>query len=69
VTGPLHRRRRQALLRKGPPWVCHLCGGLIWKPHDMQLDHVVAIAAGGAHDGEVRPSHASCNARRGSRPL
>jgi 5-methylcytosine-specific restriction endonuclease McrA len=46
--------------------VCHLCGDDIDGPIDF--DHVIPIAVGGAHSYDnIRPSHASCNRRKGAR--
>ena len=46
--------------------ICHLCGGQI--DEDLEWDHVIPLARGGAHAAEnLRPSHALCNRRKGAR--
>lgn len=47
--------------------VCHICGGEI-RDGELHFDHVVPLAAGGAHTpGNIRPAHGRCNQRKGSR--
>ena len=57
-----HRRKRERLVRMGPPWVRSICNGLITSADDMQLHHVVVVSNGGAK-GKTAPSHALCNRR------
>lgn len=46
---------------------CHICGHVIERS-DLEFDHVIPLAAGGAHSYEnVRPSHARCNRSKGAR--
>ena len=48
--------------------VCHICGLEIPTRADLHFDHVIPLARGGAHSPEnIRPSHASCNMRKGAR--
>jgi hypothetical protein len=61
-----HRRKRERIVRQGPPWICSICGMPIMSADDMQLHHVVAVANGGAK-GKTAPAHALCNRRRGAR--
>ena len=64
----------QALKRKGkrenlPCWLCkHPIDYDLPRGHPMSYsyDHDHAIAAGGTMRGAGRPSHLSCNARRGA---
>ncbi len=47
--------------------VCHICGGPI-ADGDIDFDHVVPLAKGGAHSREnIKPSHSSCNRRKRDR--
>jgi 5-methylcytosine-specific restriction endonuclease McrA len=47
--------------------VCHLCGGAIESPDDLQFDHVIPISRGGARlEGNVLPSHKRCNNSKGN---
>jgi hypothetical protein len=52
---------------------CHICGQPLPDERTadtVEPDHLVALAAGGAHSAEnLRPAHASCNASRQARPL
>lgn len=48
--------------------VCHLCGGNIETMRDLHFDHVIPLAAGGAHaPHNIRPSHRVCNQRKGAK--
>lgn len=50
--------------------VCHLCGGDITTFDDLHFDHVIPLARGGEHSAEnVKPSHAKCNLRKGTKLL
>jgi 5-methylcytosine-specific restriction endonuclease McrA len=50
--------------------VCHLCGGEIASPSDLDFDHVIPRALGGQHVYEnIRPTHAVCNRRKGAKLL
>jgi 5-methylcytosine-specific restriction endonuclease McrA len=43
---------------------CHICGGEI-AVGELQFDHVIPIAGGGAHDpSNIRPAHAKCNRKK-----
>ncbi len=47
---------------------CHLCKVEIGSLDDLHFDHVVPLARGGAHsEDNIRPAHALCNMRKGSR--
>ena len=47
--------------------VCHLCRETI-DPGALHFDHVVPLARGGAHHADnIKPSHALCNLRKGSK--
>ena len=55
-------------------WVCHICSKpvdrhLPWPdPASRSLDHVVALANGGAHTYDnVKLAHLGCNSRKGAR--
>ena len=55
-----YRRARQRVLETSD--VCWICG----QPGADTADHVVAHALGGGdEEGNLRPAHRSCNARRG----
>lgn len=48
--------------------VCHICGDTIKSKVDLHFDHVIPLAAGGAHTPDnIRPSHAFCNLSKGAR--
>jgi len=48
--------------------VCHICGLDILTRTDLHFDHVIPLSKGGAHSpANIRPSHASCNMRKGAR--
>jgi hypothetical protein len=50
--------------------VCHICGLEILGEVDLHMDHVIPLAKGGPHSAEnLRPSHATCNIRKGSKLL
>lgn len=60
-----HRRNRAAVLRHGPPWVCHVCGRLILTADDLDLDHVHPVALGGESSAtNSAPAHRTCNRSR-----
>ncbi len=47
--------------------VCGICG-LDVNPFDFQLDHHIPLSRGGIHAAwNVRPSHPSCNRKKGAR--
>ena len=47
--------------------VCHICRGAIAEG-ELDFDHVVPLAKGGAHShANIKPSHASCNRRKRDR--
>ena len=52
---------------------CHICGCRLPKvrtPQNTQPDHLVALAAGGAHSmRNLSPAHAACNRMRQDEPL
>jgi hypothetical protein len=55
-------------------WRCHLCGRKVMPaakvPHPLAptLDHVVPLAAGGAHEpANMRTAHFLCNSTKGAR--
>lgn len=58
-------------------WRCHLCGrsclrrsGTWEHPRGATVDHVIPLAAGGAHSlANVRTAHWTCNIRKGARSL
>lgn len=55
----------EILMRDGR--VCHLCGGAI-PDGQLDFDHVIPLARGGAHTSKnIKPSHASCNRRKRDR--
>jgi hypothetical protein len=46
--------------------VCHICGTDV-EPHDVHIDHVLAIAKGGDSElDNLRVSHSRCNLRKGA---
>jgi 5-methylcytosine-specific restriction endonuclease McrA len=48
--------------------VCHLCSGPIAGLDDLHMDHVIPLARGGEHNEQnIKPAHALCNMRKGSR--
>lgn len=66
-----HRRRAGkvdfAAVLERDGMVCHLCGRPIDRG-DLHFDHVVPLARGGAHHVDnVKPSHALCNLRKGTK--
>lgn len=47
-------------LHKG---ICHLCGGAIQPGQNWEVEHVIALALGGADEPENwRPAHKKCHA-------
>lgn len=47
---------------------CYLCGRLL--DGDIHLDHVVPLSRGGVHSSaNLRPTHATCNLRKGDKLL
>lgn len=47
---------------------CHICGEAIETMSDLHFDHVIPLASGGQHSKDnIRPSHAICNQRKGTR--
>lgn len=49
---------------------CHICQTPIASRADLEFDHVIPIARGGSHTyGNVRPSHRTCNRRKGKKLL
>jgi 5-methylcytosine-specific restriction endonuclease McrA len=50
--------------------ICHLCGLEIKSKTELNFDHVIPLAKGGAHSADnVRPSHSVCNMSKGSKIL
>ena len=50
--------------------VCHICGQDIASPGDLHFDHVISLTKEGPHSAEnLRPSHALCNMRKGTKSL
>lgn len=50
--------------------VCHICGDDIPDMSDLHFDHVIPLSRGGAHSYDnIKPSHASCNLRKGAKIL
>ena len=48
--------------------LCHLCSEPIESRRDLDFDHVIPLARGGAHTYDnIRPSHSSCNRRKGAK--
>jgi len=46
---------------------CYICNKDI-EAEDLNLDHIIPISKGGPHVWEnLRPTHASCNARKGNK--
>lgn len=49
---------------------CHICDTGIASMDDLHFDHVIPLSKGGPHAAEnIRPAHALCNLRKGSRLL
>lgn len=47
--------------------ICHLCGDPV-PFEEMHLEHIVPLAKGGTHTcGNVAPSHADCNLKKGAK--
>ena len=60
------RRRSEVILRHG--MVCHLCGAAIEDLADLHVDHDLPLSRGGTSDiSNLKPSHATCNMRKGNR--
>jgi 5-methylcytosine-specific restriction endonuclease McrA len=53
-----HRRKRERIVRQGPPWTCSICGEPIMSSDDMDVHHVVAVADGGA-EAMTAPAHST----------
>lgn len=50
--------------------VCHICDDEIPSMDVLHFDHVIPLSRGGAHSYDnIKPSHASCNLRKGSKTL
>jgi 5-methylcytosine-specific restriction endonuclease McrA len=50
--------------------MCHLCSDAIKSRSDLDFDHVIPLARGGEHSYQnIRPSHRSCNRRKGAKLL
>lgn len=50
--------------------VCHICSDDIPSMSDLHFDHVMPLSKGGAHSYDnIKPSHASCNMRKGAKIL
>jgi 5-methylcytosine-specific restriction endonuclease McrA len=46
---------------------CHLCGERLGLADEIDVDHVVPVAAGGTDDiSNLRLAHASCNRSKGA---
>ena len=56
-----YRRERARVLAGNPP--CHYCG----RRPATTADHVVSVARGGGHVGNLVPACRSCNASKGAR--
>ena len=61
--GKVQRRNRRACARL-LPCPCSRCGEMVEVWHDWHVDHLVAVAHGGAA-GTVAPAHAACNLKAG----
>jgi HNH endonuclease len=60
---PRERIDREAIFERDG-WICGICG-LVVKPEEATLDHIVPVALGGAHTAaNLRLAHAMCNSRR-----
>lgn len=69
------RRARERIKRQQPP--CWICGGTInydappGHPDSFELDHYLPVSRGGEvmprGQEALRPSHATCNRRRGAK--
>lgn len=80
-TWPLRNRENQRRRRRvdGKPvnfaailaehgMTCHICGDEIPSMTDLHFDHVIPLVKGGSHSAKnIRPAHAVCNLRKGSR--
>lgn len=50
--------------------ICHICGDAIATREDLHFDHVIPLSKGGSHTASnIRPAHALCNWRKGTRIL
>ena len=61
-----HRRKRERIVRQGPPWICSICGMPIVSADDMQLHHVVAVANACVEVVDLRAGRS--RSRRGCAP-
>lgn len=49
---------------------CHICDDEIPSLNVLHFDHVIPLSKGGAHSYDnIKPSHASCNLRKGAKIL
>lgn len=47
---------------------CHICSLVIVDESDLHFDHVIPLSKGGPHVADnIRPAHAICNMRKGSK--
>lgn len=66
-----NRPKMRQLVWDTYPHVCFLCGGPIPTMKEMEVDHIQPLSQGGAplDLANVRPSHPTCNRRRGTKTL
>lgn len=63
---PFEKVSYEAILEEHGAW-CHICGDSI-APADLQFDHVIPLARGGAHiASNIRPAHGACNRWKATR--
>lgn len=64
MTGAYVERIEPLVVLERDDGACGICGGDV-DPFDFHVDHVVALAAGGAHAyWNVQASHPDCNVRK-----
>lgn len=64
--GYAHQVERRRLLPHAYGWPCPMCGRLMLRGQDLDLDHVVPRMVGGPDSGPRRIVHASCNRKAGA---
>lgn len=69
-------KRKRAEIYARDDWTCHICGDPVNRSAKVPesdaptLDHVIALAAGGAHhESNLRTAHFYCNSVKRERPL